>query len=417
MIKKLRRKFVLIAVLSLFLVEVVIIGTINIINVYQQNSKSDNLLAIIIENDGRLPDFGKSGHDKPPADIPGQKELYDKGINPETKYVTRYFTVKTDQSGEIILIDTSYIAAITADDAAEYATQALEDGNEKGWAENYRYAVSQDSDGYLLVFIDCRSQLETRYQFLIISLAIGFSGLVVVSILVAVFSKRAIRPVIESMEKQKQFITDAGHEIKTPLAIISANAEVLELTSGSSEWVDSIKNQTKRLSELIKNLLTLSKTDEEIKTVFEKFNLSDAVYDAASQFITLAASRGKSLAIDVENDIEFTGDEGMMRQLVSILLDNAVKYADDGGEIKLSLKYEHKQIELNVCNPCSVRPVGDLSRLFDRFYRADSSRSRETGGYGIGLSIAKAICDSHKCRISVKYDSGVITFRVCAPSK
>lgn len=171
-----------------------------------------------------------------------------------------------------------------------------------------------------------------------VSLAIGIAGLAVVSVLVAVFSKRAIRPVIESMEKQKQFITDAGHEIKTPLSIISANAEVLELTCGSSEWTDSIKNQTARLGELIKNLLTLSRTDEEIKTVFEKFNISDAVYDAASPFKTLASSGGKTLSVDIENEIEYFGDEGMIRQLVSILLDNAVKYADDGGEIKLSLK-------------------------------------------------------------------------------
>ncbi len=418
MIKKLRRKFVLIAVFSLFLVEVVIIGTINIINVCQQNSKSDDLLAMITENDGKLPDFGKSGRDKPPGDIPEQEDGFNgKGINPETKYVTRYFTVKTDVSGKITSIDTSHIAAVTSDDAVGYATEALNSGSEKGWSGNYRYAVSESSDGNLLVFVDCRSQLETRYQFLAISLAIGFAGLAVVSVLVAVFSKRAIRPVIESMEKQKQFITDAGHEIKTPLAIISANAEVLELTGGSSEWTDSIKNQTKRLSELIKNLLTLSKMDEEIKTVFEKFNISDAVYDAASPFSTLAASRGKSLVINIENGIEFTGDEGMIRQLVSILLDNAVKYADDGGEIRLSLKTEHKQLELSVYNPCSVRPDGDLSRLFDRFYRADSSRSRETGGYGIGLSIAKAICDSHKCRISAKYESGGITFRVCAQAK
>ncbi|WP_124099411.1 HAMP domain-containing sensor histidine kinase [Ruminococcus sp. Marseille-P6503] len=418
MIKKLRRKFVLIAVFSLFLVEVVIIGTINIINVCQQNAKSDELLAMITQNDGKLPDFGKSAPDKPPEDIRDQSAGFDgKGINPETKYITRYFTVRADERGQITSIDTSHIAAVTSDDAAEYANEALRGSSEKGWSGNYRYAVSQSSEGSLLVFVDCRSQLETRYQFLAISLAIGFAGLAVVSVLIAVFSKRAIRPVIESMEKQKQFITDAGHEIKTPLAIISANTEVLELTAGGSEWTASIKNQTKRLSELIKNLLTLSKMDEEIKTVFEKFNISDAVYDAASPFSTLAASRGKSLSTDIQNGIEFTGDEGMIRQLVSILLDNAVKYADDGGEIRLCLKAEHRQLELSVHNPCSVKPEGELSRLFDRFYRADSSRSRETGGYGIGLSIAKAICDSHKCRITAKYESGGMTFRVTAQAK
>ncbi len=408
MIKRLRRKFVLIAVLSLFLVETVIIGAINIINVCQLNSRSDDLLDMIIENDGKFPDV-KGIHDKPPeGDRFGG---IDGRFDPETKYITRYFTVRTDGGGSVVSIDPSHIAAVTSGEAAEYAEEALDREAERGWCGNYKYAVSESSDGKLLVFVDCRSQLETRYQFLSVSLAIGIAGLAVVSVLVAVFSKRAIRPVFESMEKQKQFITDAGHEIKTPLAIISANAEVLELTCGSSEWTDSIKNQTARLGELIKNLLTLSRTDEEIKTVFEKFNISDAVYDAASPFKTLASSGGKTLSVDIENEIEYFGDEGMIRQLVSILLDNAVKYADDGGEIKLSLKKAHKLIELSVYNPCSAEPECEPSRLFDRFYRADSSRSRDTGGYGIGLSIAKAICEAHKGKISAEYKNGGITFR------
>lgn len=420
MIKKLQRKFVLIAVISLFVTEAVIIGAMNAINIYQLEKKSDNMLKILSHNDGAFPDDNRKPDnnnfeprpkqdDHPPVDM--------EGMNAETKYITRYFTVRTDNSGKTTSIDTGHIAAVTSDTAVEYLEAAAESGKTSGRYGNYKFLVTDTDEGKLYIFLDYSQQLETRNQFIIISCSIGFAGLAVVSMLIMIFSKRAIRPTIESMEKQKRFITDAGHEIKTPLAIISANTEVLELTSGESEWTESIKNQTKRLAELIKNLLTLSKMDEQLKTVFEKFNISDAVFDAASPFKTLAQTRGKSLDICIENDITFFGDEGMIRQLVSILLDNAVKYADDGSEIALSLKKEQRSIRIAVYNPCTQIPDKELDKLFDRFYRADSSRSRETGGYGIGLSIAKAITDSHGGKISAKSEKNGIVFEALLPIK
>ncbi len=426
MIKKLQHKFVFIAVLSLFIVEFVIIGSINFINIYQINEKSNRMLEMICNNDGVFPDFDKSkpkinNDNNPPPENQqigsNDKFFNDKDINAETKYVTRFFTVNVNDSNEITKVDTSQIAAVTSDNAKEYAKEALDSKKERGWCGNYKYQIAEKDDGKLIVFIDDRLQNDTKYQFLGISCAIGFAGLLVVGFLIAIFSKRAIRPIIESMEKQKQFVTDAGHEIKTPLAIISANTEVLEIENGESEWTDSIKNQTKRLSDLVKNLLTLSKIDEDIKMVFAQFNLSDAVYDVSYPFETLAQTRNKSLAMDIQNDLNFIGDEGMIRQLASILLDNAIKYADENSEIKLSLKKELKSINLTVMNFCSKTPTGDLSKLFERFYRADSSRARETGGYGIGLSIAKAITDSHDGKISAKMIENQICFEVAFPLK
>ena len=401
MIKRLQRKFVVIAAVCLLIVEFTIIGGINGVNIYQTNKNADNLLTIIIENDGRFPEFDPKGmkHDKPQdnsdSSSPPESKKPDKhrGFNEETKYQTRYFVVYADSNGEITKVDTS------------------------GTSGNYRYKTGDTDKGKIIVFMDCRSDAATKNRFLLVSCAIGAAGYILVCLLIIIFSKRAIRPVVESFEKQKQFITDAGHEIKTPLAIISANTEVLEMVSEPNQWTVSIKNQITRLNGLLKELLSLAKMEEEKPALtMAEFNSSDAVYDAASPFTTLAETKGKKLTIDVANGLSYHGDEGAIRQLVSILTENAVKYADEDGEIivKLFTSHNGKETDLEVSNTCKEPPQGDLTKLFDRFYRDDSSRSRskgeKKGGYGIGLSIAQAIVRSHKSKISCKAENGMMIF-------
>jgi signal transduction histidine kinase len=216
-----------------------------------------------------------------------------------------------------------------------------------------------------------------------------------------------MKPFIESMEKQKQFITDAGHEIKTPLAIISANADVLELTGGESEWITSIRNQTNRLDKLVRNLLTLSKMEEgKIELVFTDFDISKAVLEITEPFKAIGEAQNKKFLMEIEPGIIFHGDQGSIHQLVSTLVDNAMKYSDEKGTIKITLSSSKKGIKLQVYNTVEELNIDNLDKLFDRFYRADSSRSRETGGYGIGLSIAKSIAEAHHGRISAKSEDG-----------
>ncbi|MGN1132898.1 MAG: sensor histidine kinase [Oscillospiraceae bacterium] len=428
MIKQLQKKFVLIAALSLFIVELAIVGGINAVNIYQTNSNADNLLKLISDNGGVFPDFNRPQKfpDKP-ENINSQNISPDnpdrhRDFNEETKYQTRYFTVFANEDNEITRVDTGHVAAVTSEQAIEYGKRALEKDKEKGTDGNYRYLSTDDDDEKIIVFIDCRNDQKTKNRFLLISCTIGLAGYLVVCLLIIIFSKKAIRPVIESFEKQKQFITDAGHEIKTPLAIISANTEVIEMTSQPNEWTESIKNQVARLNGLIRNLLSLAKMEEDkVQLAFEDFNISDAVYDAAAPFVTLAQTKGKSLEINVQNNLIYHGDEGAVRQLVSILTENAVKYSDDGGKIILDLSSAHngKEINLQVSNPCSTPPAGNLSKLFDRFYRADSSRARSSGenvgGYGIGLSIAKEIVKTHKGRIICSVQGKTIAFTASFP--
>ncbi len=435
MIKKLQRKFVLIATLSLLAVMVLVIGAINVINLVQMNGHVDDILDLLSENDGKFPDMPHrrdeeeqtipgnampqegelQGDDKPlslgePRD---NRRKLSPGISEETPFKTRYFIVRTDSDGQISQIDTSHIAAVSSAEAKEYAAGALAKSKDRGYTGFYKYLTRETPSGSVIVFVDCSTELSTALSFLAVSAAISLLSVLVVFILVFIFSRRAIRPVIESMEKQKQFITDAGHELKTPLAIISANTDVLELTSGKNEWTESIRGQTKRLNGLIKDMLALSRMDEEsYQPQWETFSISRAVAEAAAPFETPAKTANKTFFADIDPDLSFRGDESQIRQLVTILCDNALKYSSENGNIRLSLKAKGKNILLSVQNTCTTLPDGDLNRLFDRFYRAENSRSRETGGYGIGLSIARAIVQAHKGKISaVREAEDVISFR------
>ena len=400
MIKKLQKKFIMITIGSLALVIVIFVGSINIINVYQMNRRIDGTIMLLSENKGQFPKFER---EKPPMREP--KSGFQ--MNAETQFETRYFIVTLNDDKSIRQIDTSHIAAVSSSDAEEYTKKAVKSGRNSGYQGIYKYSIVNQHGEYMLVFVDCRNQIQTATIFLATSAGVGLAILVLVSILVSVFSRKAIKPIIESTEKQKQFITDAGHEIKTPLAIISANTDVLEMFNGENEWTASIRNQTIRLDKLVKNLLMLSKMDESsIKLTFSDFNLSNTVFNAASPFETIAAAQNKSFNIDIQPELKFHGDEGSIHQLVSTIVDNAVKYANEKGKISISLHSFKKGIKLEVYNTLDQIETGNLDKLFDRFYRADSSRSRDTGGYGIGLSVAKSIAEAHNCKISARSDDG-----------
>lgn len=429
MFNKLRRKFVLIVVLSLFGVELVIIGVISGINFYNLNERADALLQMISDGGGKFdtehfdmrygsPDNSSGAENAPPEPKGEEKKkrvtnIIGAGdVDIETRYSTRYFYVKTDLDNNIKIINTSHIAKLNAKDTRDFAKEILESGKETGYKDGYKFLVTTNDETKLVVVIDFNSDINTALNFLLISLLVGFSSLVLVTVLVALLSKRAIKPMIENMERQKRFITDAGHEIKTPLAIISANTEVIEMLEGENEWTQSIRHQTSRLSELIQRLLKLAKMEDEVRQemVITEFNISDAVIDVAEPFVTLARSKDKDIELDVEDGLMFTGDEAQIRELTSILTENAVKYASEGSTIKISLRQQGKETKLTVFNKGEPIAQESLPKLFDRFYREDSSRTRETGGSGIGLSIAKAIVTSHKGEISAKNTDGGILF-------
>jgi signal transduction histidine kinase len=191
------------------------------------------------------------------------------------------------------------------------------------------------------------------------------------------------------------------------LTIIDASTEVLELEQGENRWTNSIRNQVKRLASLTENLVSLTRMGESENALTQvDFSLSDAVSEVAETFVAPARTNGKSIEMDVEQNISFTGDESAVRRLVSILLDNAIKYSSAGAAIKLSLKRQGKYAVITCANPVDSIAKGDLDVFFERFYRGDSSRGEQTAGYGIGLSMARAIVTAHKGRITARSDDG-----------
>ena len=327
----------------------------------------------------------------------------------EMPYESRFFTVTVNDAGDVLSVDTGKIAAVDMADAVEYAQEALESGKERGFIDDYRWRKADTEDGALLLFLDCGRNLDTFRSFLLTSIAVSALGLLAVFLLILAFSGRVVRPVAESYEKQKRFITDAGHEIKTPLAIIEADADVLEMElDGESEWLSDIRLQTRRLTDLTNDLVYLSRMEERADAApFVDFPLSDIVDETAQSFHSRAMQKRQTFTGEIERNLTLHGDEKAIRQLVSILLDNAVKYTPEDGVIRLRLARQGKHAALSVWNTTATPiPRESLDKLFDRFYRTDPSRSSETGGHGIGLSIAKAVVGAHRGKISAETDDG-----------
>lgn len=413
MIKSLRKKFIVIAMSSILGVLAAIMGTINIMNYFRMLDRADGMTALLAESRGEFfappfefaPDFNME--QKPKA--PGQNEL-----SPETPYETRFFSVTFNENGNVVSSEMGNIAAVSEKEAEEYAKNILEKKSQKGFEGIYRYRVKSVDTDTIIVFLDCRQDLIFFRSLLVTTVCVSMFGSLAVFILVVFFSRIVFRPVAESYEKQKRFITDASHELKTPLTIIDANTEVLEMESGENQWTKSTRNQVKRLAALTQQLITLSRLDEE-ERVREKaeFSISDAVMESIQPFKALARTKGKHLEIEIEEQVRLRGNEKSIRQLVGILLDNAVKYSVSKGEIKVSLRRKGKKILLEVFNETEEIPQGKLDILFERFYRMDSSRNSETGGSGIGLSVAKAIVVSHKGKIEAhSFDGKSLTITV-----
>lgn len=426
MIKTLRIKFIKMAMLSISIVLIILIGSINLANYISMSHNINTKLELILSNGGTFPEFDRHFRFKLPStetlepeseppqapddstlQLPPDK-LHRHGISAESPFDTRYFTVRMNSSGVVQSINTGKIAAISTETASDYATELFQQKKKSGYIDCYKFVTQSEDDDILYVFLDCDRELNAFRSFLLASFGISLVGLLVFFLLVFFFSKRVVQPMAESYAKQKRFITDASHEIKTPLTIIDANTEVLEMMEGENEWTQSTRKQIKRLAALTEKLVFLTRMDEESNQPERiEFSLSDAVFDTAEPFLAVADTHGKTLEMDIEKELLYCGDEGQLRQLVSLLLDNAMKYSNDNGTIQIALHEKGHGRILTVWNTVESIEKGTLDYLFDRFYRTDQSRNSETGGFGIGLSVAQAIVIAHKGRISAYSEDGM----------
>lgn len=410
MIKKLRKKFIVVTMCSVIAVLFLIVGVINAVN-YANVVKDVDYVVTLLKNGGGTFDFidGNTNGAMHPNEGNGNLQPLP---TPETQFETRFFTVVIGNDGDVKHVDTSKIAAVNRQQAMQYATTLHNADKSKGFCDNYRYGTVETINGTMYVFVDCTKELSNFKTFLLVSVVVGFFALVAVFVLVSLLSKRIMKPIAESYAKQKRFITDAGHEIKTPLTVMGADVEILKMQGVDSEWVDEIEQQIKRLTSLTEKLVFLARMDEESQTLrATDFSISDAVEETVKQFYAVAALKNLELDCDVQKNLSYCGDEVMIRQLVSLLVDNALKYSDENGKISLRLKSVGGKIQIVVDNPAKDLN-GDLSILFERFYRNDCSRNSETGGHGIGLSIVQAIVSAHKGTVTARAENGVVTFTV-----
>ena len=407
MIRSLRRKFILIAMASLVGTMIVLCTAIAIGTHCITTNRVDHAISVLHQNNGS---FLPPGPRSDPSN-------FDFQITPETPFETRYFIVELTVQKEIQSVNLDHIAALDRQTVVDTISQIINTGAERGYVDHYRFGVFPNEDGgNTIIVLDCFLQLQSANTMLRITIIIFLACALIVFALLLVLSKRAIRPFVDNLERQRQFITDASHELKTPLAILSADLGLLEDTHGENKWLESAKSQIGRLDRLIKNLVELARTEETIREdAAEVFSVSEIAQANADAFQPLAEADGKSLVAEITDGIRTKGIQTNFFRLFSILLDNAVKYCDTAGTIHLSVSTRGRSICIAVSNPCAGVDTAQLPRYFDRFYRADFSRARSTGGYGIGLSTAKAIVTRHKGRISNRYANGVITFTAVIP--
>lgn len=334
----------------------------------------------------------------------------------ESRFRARYFLVTLDPEGNIIQSSLSHIAAVDQETAESMAEQhyGLEKshGLLKYGRYSFYYKVVPKEDGSATAgFLECTQEVESQNAMRGITLLISFSVAVLFSIILACLSGRAVRPYLENMENQKQFITNAGHELKTPLAIISANTEVIEMMEGESEWTDSIKEQVKRSTGLINSMLALARMNETQKIELTDVSLSELAEASARDFAPVISQQQKKLKTEIAENVTVLGDRSLLTELCNILIDNAAKYCDDGGTVSVSVKKKGRNgALLLVSNDYKDGKGEDYSKFFRRFYRGDTSHSSKKAGHGIGLSMAQSIVEKMKGTIAASWKDGVITF-------
>ena len=409
MFRKLKIRFILLASAAIVCILLTMIAVLNSVRFLQTNGEIQAVLNILSANNGDFPSVEETA-----------ESLQNDRITIDTIYQYRYFSVVYKEDKTLYSTNLDHLSNLSKEQALSYANKVIKDSRSSGvfkvGSQFYSYQLTQDSKTkrYLLVVLDSTNYLESRNDFFWLSIQLCFYSFIFFVLVVSGFSNFAIRPYIKNYENQKRFITNAGHELKTPLAIISANTELQELMTGENEWTESTKDQVKRLSNLINQMVVLARLEEQPDVTLVDVNFSEVVKKVAGNFKSVIEKAGKKYEIKLQEDIHVKATEDELYELVSILIDNACKYCDEDGQIFVTLTKAKrgKRARLTVANSYADGKNVDYSRFFDRFYREDESHNQKQPGYGIGLSMAESLVRIFKGRIWVSYKKGLIGFTV-----
>lgn len=378
-----------------------------------RNRQADQITAMISENNGTVPQLKDYKQQQKNSQA---FERYFNNYNEDSSYRTRFFLIFLDEDKKVTNVNMDHIAAVDEKKAVRMTKIAMLRRGKVGLVGSYRYRKEyKDGQVRSIIFLDCKENQSFYHLAVTITITVSTLLTCLITVIFAIASKRAVRPFEINSNRQKQFITDASHELKTPLAIISANAEVLQYKGDGNEWTQNIIDQTKHMGKLINQLLVLAKLDEvQEKSEKQEADLKLLLEETTRPFEEVATQKKVTLKLHLEEGVTIRVNREQIAQLVSILTENAAKYVNDGGKIVWRLTKTQHGAVLVVKNT-TEKELPDTKRMFDRFYRSDSSRSSKTGGQGIGLSIAKKIVDSHKGSITAKAGDGMVTFRVSLP--
>jgi len=409
MFRNLKIRFILLASAAIVCILLTMIAVLNSVRFLQTNGEIQAVLNILSANNGDFPSVEETA-----------ESLQNDRITIDTIYQYRYFSVVYKEDKTLYSTNLDHLSNLSKEQALSYANKVIKNSRSSGvfkvGSQFYSYQITQDSKTkrYLLVVLDSTNYLESRNDFFWLSIQLCFYSFIFFVLVVSGFSNFAIRPYIKNYENQKRFITNAGHELKTPLAIISANTELQELMTGENEWTESTKDQVKRLSNLINQMVVLARLEEQPDVTLVDVNFSEVVKKVAGNFKSVIEKAGKKYEIKLQEDIHVKATEDELYELVSILIDNACKYCDEDGKIFVTLTKAKrgKRARLTVANSYADGKNVDYSRFFDRFYREDESHNQKQPGYGIGLSMAESLVRIFKGRIWVSYKKGLIGFTV-----
>ena len=385
MFKSLRRKFVATSVASVAVVIILMASTLNFINYYKMGQRVDDSLYEASKSSALVTIFSDGEEDM----------IVTKNTASKTPNNNGFSIAKIDENKNVIRSYRDDVLIKGKDDLQKLVTDAVNESSTSGYVGTYRYLKVNNDAGNLVLLLNTQRDLDSFHAFMRNSIIVSSIVILSVFILLVLISKKVIAPIQQSYQKQKQFITDASHELKTPLAIIRSNTDVLELENGDSKWTKNIQNQVDRLTSWVNSLVVFSRMEEKDTAEKVKFNLSESLHARIDDFEELASFQKKHIIADIDNNIYYRGEQQAIVQLMDILLENAIKYATKETNINVTLKKNKKYAMMKISNQANVKK-GDLRKVFDRFYRLDESRNSTVKGYGIGLSMAKLIAEKHK---------------------
>ncbi len=416
MTKTLRKRILFTMIVLLSLTFISIICAINIWNRTRNQNTSDNNLRFILQRDFK-PDMPQNNDPQTNKDNTPPANSDEKNIpKPNDRHreiaTSQYILARYNADDTLVSIKNTLSSTYTDEEIESYCKEILSSDKELGTIYHLRYLKQTNDMGSVIVFVDYSAEEQNNNQLFIISIVLGMIGLILLGFLSYILSGLMVRPIEDAFLKQKQFISDASHELKTPITVVLSNAELLSDQYGENKQISYIKQECDRMHHLVTSLLTLTRLEQTSEKQNDKteFCLSDALLERILPMESIAFEKGITMESDIEPNIEFYGVKEQLQQLAGILIDNALTYASAHGTITVTLKKESHHIRFLVSNTGEPIPESERVQLFERFYRSDKSRSRASGHFGLGLSIAKSIVTNHKGSIHIECANGITSF-------